>query len=395
MNATDAAIIGAGPFGLSISAFLTEHGIDHLITGEVMETWSGHMPAGMLLKSEPYASAIAAPKAGYDLASYCAGHGLGYVDRVSDLPLPKFLGYANWYAGELVPKVLPMMVTDVSPTGAGFQISFADAAPVTAGQVIVSTGVLPYAYLPSTLTGMPAELVSHVRDHNRLDQFSGRRVAVVGCGQSALETAALLNEQGAEVRVIARTAAVNWNGANPAHLSRIGHLRRPVTQLCEGWHCAFWYRPSAFRLLPRDIRLTKCRTVLGPGGSSWLRNRVDGVVDILTSHQIRSAEPRGNGVRLTLDGPREQVLDVDHVIAGTGYRIDLSRLPFLPDQLRSRIRVCEGYPVVSRTGESSVPGLYFTGAPTAFSIGPSARFIAGTHTLSAKLAGAVAQRCRG
>jgi hypothetical protein len=78
------------------------------------------------------------------------------------------------------------------------------------------------------------------------------------------------------------------------------------------------------------------------------------------------------------------------VIAGTGYRIDLSRLPFLPAELRSRIVTISGYPSVSRIGATTVPGLYFVGAPTAASIGPSARFIAGTHTVSAKLARALA-----
>ena len=86
----------------------------------------------------------------------------------------------------------------------------------------------------------------------------------MGAGQSALETAALLHEAGAEVQVIARTKALSWNEPNPEHLSALGHIKRPTPQLCEGWRCAFWNTPHAFRMLPESYRVEKARTVLGP-----------------------------------------------------------------------------------------------------------------------------------
>jgi hypothetical protein len=46
---------------------------------------------------------------------------------------------------------------------------------------------------------------------------------------------------------------------------------------------------------------------------------------------------------------------------------------------------------VSRAGESTVPGLYFVGAPAAVSNGPASRFIAGTHTMAAKVARSAAR----
>jgi hypothetical protein len=95
-------------------------------------------------------------------------------------------------------------------------------------------------------------------------------------------------------------------------------------------------------------------------------------------------------VRLLLDGASQSKIDVDHVVAGTGFRIDLARLPFLPEELRTKIATLNGYPDVTRVGQSTVPGLYFAGAPTSVSLGPSARFIGGTHNLAAKLARSVA-----
>jgi len=394
MPTTEALVIGAGPFGLSISAYLRGLGVNHVIVGRPMDTWRTRMPIGMLMKSEPYASVIAAPEPGYDVATYCSSHGFYYMDRVGPLTLERFLGYADWYTGQLVPDVRDVTAAQITTVDGRFRVAFADADPVTARQVVIATGVLPYAHIPDELSSLPPDLVTHTAEIHELDRFKGRRVAVVGAGQSALETAALLHEQGTDVRVVARVPAISWNDPNPARLGPFGRIKRPVTQLCEGWHCAFWNMPSAFRTLPEDMRITKARTVLGPNGSWWLKDRVDGVIEVLAGHHVRKAVPNGSGVQLLLEGPEQSILDVDHVIAGTGFRIDLGRLPFLPEGIRARIATVNGFPVVTRIGESSVPGLYFVGAPTAVSIGPSARFIAGTHNMSAKLAGAVAGRSK-
>lgn len=394
MSDTEVIIIGAGPFGLSISAHLSALVIDHLIVGRPMNTWRAHMPDGMLMKSEPYASTIASPDGRHDVATFCKARGLDYVNRVDPLSLERFLDYADWYAGKLVPGVRDETVTELTPVDGGFRVTFANAAPVVARQVVVATGVLPYQYIPAELSGLPAGLVTHTAQHKHLDEFKGRRVAVVGAGQSALETAALLHEAGVSVQVIAQTPKLSWNVANPRHVSALGHVVRPVTQLCEGWRCAFWNTPSAFRMLPESYRILKARTVLGPSGSWWLRDRVEGVVDVLAGQGIREAVAQGSGVRLILDGPGQRRVDVDHVVAGTGFHVDLARLPFLPQPLRTAVKTLNGHPLVSRAGQSSVPGLYFAGAPTVLSIGPSARFIAGTHTLSGLLASSVAQRAR-
>ena len=61
MRASEVLIVGAGPYGLSISTHLRGRGIDHLIVGRPMDTWRTHMPAGMYLKSEPYGSDMSSP----------------------------------------------------------------------------------------------------------------------------------------------------------------------------------------------------------------------------------------------------------------------------------------------------------------------------------------------
>jgi FAD-dependent urate hydroxylase len=392
VRASGVVIVGAGPYGLSISTHLRGRGIDHLIVGRPMDTWRTHMPVGMYLKSEPYGSDMSCPQAGYDLAGYSRSERIEGIERGTPLPIERFLDYADWYIKQVVPDVSDVTVTQIKATSDGFRVAFADAEPVAARSVVIATGVLPHCYIPDELAGLPAELVSHTADYHRFDQFRGRRVAVVGAGSSALEAAALLHEAGAEAQLVVRCPDSPMWGTRAKPLTPLVRLRN--NKLCEGWKCPLWNSPTAFRRLPQRVRVVKARTVLGPLGAWWLRDRVEGVIEILGPAHLRGAEPGGSGVRLLLDGPSRSSLEVDHVIAGTGFRIDIARLAYLPEELRARIATLDGYPVLTRAGESTVPGLYFAGAPAAFGLGPSMRFIAGTHNVARQLTGSVARHAR-
>jgi FAD-dependent urate hydroxylase len=393
MQASEVLIIGAGPHGLSISTHLRGRGIDHLIVGRPMDTWRNHMPAGMYLKTEPYASDMSSPRTGYDLAGYCRSERIDGIDRRTPLPIQQFLDYSDWYIKHLVPDVSDVTVTEIKAVNGGFRVGFADAEPVLAKNVVVATGILPYRNIPAALSGLPSELVSHTSDHHRLDRFRGRRVAVVGAGSSALEAAALLHEAGCDVQLVMRCPdSPSW-GTRPKPMTPL--VRLQITRLCEGWICLLWNSPTAFRRLPQSIRLEKARIVSGAPGAWWLKDRFIGAVEMLGKTSVRQAEASGSGVRLLLDGPTRSSLEVDHVIAGTGFHIDIARLAYLPEELRARIAAIDGFPVLTRAGESTVPGLYFAGAPAAYSLGPSMRFLGGTYNLAPPLARSVARRAKG
>jgi FAD-dependent urate hydroxylase len=224
--------------------------------------------------------------------------------------------------------------------------------------------------------------VSHTSTLSDLGRFRGKEVLVVGGGQSALETAALLNELGAQPRLVMRQDwGVFWLDPNPWSPSRLERLRRPVVRLCEGWFCwRYEHLADLFRYLPESSRLNRGLNVLGPAGAWWLRDRVDGKVPILLGHSIVGAEARGDRVRLLLKGSEGPVwLDADHVVAGTGYRLNIERLGFLESDLQRSLRLVGRAPALGRGLESSVPGLFFTGALAAPSFGPGMRFVSGSH----------------
>jgi FAD-dependent urate hydroxylase len=395
MGMSDVLVIGAGPFGLAISAHLRDRGVEHTIVGRPMDTWRSHMPVGMFLKSEPYGSLISAATQGYDIATYAKLHGLhDYVDRVGPLSVERFVDYADWFTDQLVPDIQDVTVTNVTPVDGGFKVEFAQESPVLARQVIVATGLLPYLRIPGELSGLPADLVTHSTEHHQWDQFSGKRVAVLGGGQSALQTAALLHEEGVDVRCIARREQVIWEEQVPQEIGLLDYIRCPPTTLCEGWSCVASVSPDLFRLLPPSVRADKGLNSFGPKGAWWLRDRVEGVVEVLTGHHLRSAEPHGSGVRLNLEGPGPSTVEVDHVIAGTGFHVDVARLSFLSEGIQSALSKRANCPLVNRAGESSIRGLYFAGAHTAVSLGPGVRFVAGTHHTAAQLARSVARRAR-
>src|SRR5882672_7489182 len=66
----DVAIVGAGPYGLSIAAHLRSTDVTFRIFRRPMQTWREHMPNGMLLKADGFASNLADPASSFTLKSF-------------------------------------------------------------------------------------------------------------------------------------------------------------------------------------------------------------------------------------------------------------------------------------------------------------------------------------
>ncbi len=383
------AIIGAGPYGLSIAAHLQFAGLEFRIFGSPMHRWLAQMPKGMFLKSEGCSSNLADPEGSHSLARYCAEQGLPYGEWGAPVPREQFVQYALLFQRKLVSSVEDVAITAIETALDGYQLRLSSGETLNARCVVVATGLEHTAYLVPMLVQLPNDLRSHTSDHHDLSRFKGLDVTVLGGGQSAIETAALLSEQGASVRLLVRQLSLVWNPVpKMSPRSVYDRLRRPRTGLGEG--LTFWMycnMPQLFHHLPQQMRVTKANTVLGPAGAWWLKSRVVGRFPILLGHSVSGAEVRGSRVVLhVVDNGQPRTLTTDHVISATGYRYDLRRLPFLGETLKSQLRHENLSPKLSPNFESSAPGLYFTGLASANGFGPMMRFLVGAKYTARRIA---------
>jgi hypothetical protein len=385
----DVAIIGAGPYGLSIAAHLAADGVEFRIFGSPMHTWRTSMPEGMVLKSEGNASSLSDPSEALTIERYCTERGLPYKDIGLPIPLSTFINYGVEFHRRFVPMLEDKLVTQVIPTRYGFDLHLEDGEVAPARRVIVAAGIRAYEYMPPQLADLPIELASHSALHVRVDHFKDREVAIIGAGASAINLAALMNQVGAKVTVLARRPRIEYCGP-PQERTLIERIREPESGLGTGWRswacCAM---PMVFHAMPEKFRVMVVRKHL-PAAPGWtLQPQVDGVVPIVTNASVTSADAVGGRVRLGIEirGGGQQSLTVDHVIAGTGYRVDMRRLAFFGPQVLDRLDCVEHTPRLSRDFESSVPGLHFVGTAAANSFGPMLRFVYGAKFTSKRVAG--------
>jgi FAD-dependent urate hydroxylase len=389
-DTVDVAIVGAGPYGLSLAAHLRSAGLSFRQFGLPMHLWRASMPRGMFLKSQGFASNLSDPAGTHTLAAFCRASGRPYADYGQPVPLDVFIAYGDWFASELAGGVEQTLVTGLTGRDGQFELSLADGRTATARRVVLAAGVEHFAHLPARLAGR--EGICHSSAVTDPAAYRGMQVAVIGRGQSALESAALLSEHGADVQIITRSPAVAWNGPPllPDRPLR-QRLREPEAGLGSGWGTWFYSRhPELFRHLPERVRVHRARTALGPAGASWLRGRVEGRIPVRAGQQVEQVRAAGGGVSLGLvsrDGVRTEVT-ADHVIAATGYRPDLRRLAFVDDAIRERVRTVANTAAVGAHYQTSVPGLYMIGPAVAPVFGPVMRFVYG----SSHAAGTVARR---
>ena len=399
MPSTQVAIVGAGPYGLSIASHMRARGVAYRIFGQPMHSWTHQMPEGMLLKSEGFASTLFDPERQFTLERYCAEHGLAY--RASGLPVPldTLNAYGLAFQRALVPDLDQRQVVAVEPSTSGFLLRLADGEIMTAQSVVVAVGVGYFRRVPEIFAGLPAEFVSHSGEHRDLAKFRGRSVAVIGCGASGVDIAALLRDQGVEVQLIARKPVIAFHEPpGPAERPLLDRLRWPQSGIGNGWRSRFLTdAPWAFHYLPERVRLKAVRVHLPPAPGWFMKDRTVGRLPLLLGQTLQQAEIRDGRVHLGLADANgmQRTVAVDHVIAATGFKTDLRRLPFLEGALLRHIRMVEHTPILSASFESSVPGLFFVGFASANSFGPVVRFIVGAGFTARCVSGRVAGFARG
>jgi thioredoxin reductase len=394
---TQVVIIGAGPYGLSIAAHLRSHGVPFRIFGTPLDTWRRHMPAGMLLKSDPFASNLSHPDGQGTLAAYCKDNAIAYHHTDIPVSLELFNAYALDFQQRFVPDLEDRQVVSLQKSGNGFTLTIDDGEIVPAEFVVCAVGITHFSRVPAELTHLGVDLHSHSSAIHNVSDFAGREVTVLGGGSSAVDTATLLHEAGAKTTLVSRRSALRFANRTPGPRSRYQRLRHPSSGLGPGMRS--WVSenlPYLFRYLPGTARLEIVRRHLGPSSAGPMKARLEAGVTLLLGEHLEQAVEEHGRVRLSLrndDGARQDVV-TDHVIAATGYVPDTRRLTFLSDDLRAAVRTHVWMPMLSRGFESSVAGLYFAGPPAVNTFGPLMRFMVGSEYAAPVVARSIARRAR-
>jgi len=387
----DVAIIGAGPYGLSAAAHLRSiKGLDVHVFGEPMSFWERHMPLGMILRSNWTATQIANPDDELTLEVFrtVSGNHLSHP-----VPLDRFIQYGQWYQRQAVPDLDKRQILKLEINANRFHLISEDGQGVYARRVVIAAGIGCFAWRPAEFRAIPSSLASHTSEHRDLQQFAGKQVLVVGGGQSALESAALLHENGAEVEVLTRSHRIHWL---QGRLSKTLHHRSgsfvrkllyAPTDVGPAGLSQLMARPNLLNYLPRQLRDKLWKRSVRPAGAGWLVHRLK-EVPIRLGLSIASAAVQGDRVKVRLDDGTERA--AHHVLLGTGYRVDISKYRFLSPKLRESISCHNGYPQLRDGLETSVEGLHILGAPAAWSFGPLMQFVSGTHYASHALTRSIA-----
>ncbi len=390
-------IVGAGPYGLSAAAFLQNAGVDPYVIGQPMAFWKRNMPPKMLLRSRIEASNIAAPTNRLTLDAYQK-----VIKRKFPEPLPieDFIAYGDWFQTQVAPDVDERRVKRISHNGSAFVVSFEDSEEFHSKHVILASGIGIFSSRPEQFANIPKEFVAHSSEFSDLSVCAGKRVGVVGTGQSALEYAALLRENGADVVIISRSPEIKFRPfAWKKHLFRQltgGPLRGlsyriiPPTDLGDVRTARKMADPNLFRRQSPETQEQLIRACTRPIGAYWLAPRLKGV-ETRTSTQVSRAEVSGPKLILDLtDGTTEQF---DIVVLATGYKVDVSKYEILDGTLRRRIdKTREGYPLLSMDLQTSIPGLYMAGVVAEKALGPTLRFVTGTSNAGPRLAASITKR---
>ncbi len=380
MKQATTVVIGAGPYGLAVAAHLKAAGLSTLVLGKPMEFWE-NMPPAMYLKSSWSALDISDPGGKHSLNRFSRASGISEQEPV---PLQVFLKYGHWFQQQVVPSIDQTYVQSLAQDGKTFHLDLADGRSIKADRVVVAAGISFYANIPEYVAHLSSRLVSHSQDHRDFSPFKEKRVIVVGSGQSALESAALLYEAGAVVELIARGPVI-WIDRRLYYytgpVKRIFYPSSDVGPPGVNWLVA---SPLIFSCFSEKIRDALHKRAVRPSVAQWLRPRVEGHIAITENTSVASVSEREQSVFIKLsDGTTREA---DHIVLGTGYNVNIRKLSFIDPVLLQKVREYDGSPFLNAWFESSVPYLHFVGAPAGYIFGPLCRFVVGAKVSARQIA---------
>ncbi len=355
-------VIGAGPYAYSAVAHARARGIRTRIVGRPMSFWREQMPEGMFLRSGRDWTLDA--DGVHTFSAYFEERGFA-PDEHDPIPISVFLDHTEWFREQKGLEVEDVHVDTLMRLEGRFVATLADGGTITADKVLAAPGIAHFAHLPAWYDDLPADRRTHTSERVTFDDLAGARVAIIGGRQSAYEWAALLCDHGAErVDVVHRHDTPAFEKVSWAFVDAYVDQ----TEAHRGW----------WRALPPENRQAIAsefwrvgRLTLEP----WLTPRLDPRVVTSRPHvEVVQVVVGHEGVRLTLS--HGDVLEVDHVIAASGYAADLAAVPYLAGVLDG-VSVTDGFPDLSPGFETTLPGLFVTGFAATRDFGPFYGFTKG------------------
>jgi len=364
MNQVQLLVIGAGPYALSIAALARERGIGGVVLGRPMGFWRDNMPGGMFLRSGPDWHLDGA--AVHTLEAYLEDRGIrpGEVDPI---PVGVFLDYAAWFERAKGIEVREEFVDTLVKADGRFEATLRSGERIRADAVVAAPGIRHYASVPGWASSLPPGLAAHTCDLVRFDDMAGARVLIIGGRQSAYEWAALIREHGA-ARIdivhrhdIPRFERVSWKFVD-AHVEQTLAVR------------GYW------RNLPKSGQDAIARRFWEVGRLTleyWLTPRLarDGIHRWPGTEVVEVTPAGDDELRVLLSN--STALAVDRVVFGSGYRAELTKVPYLAGVLK-HVKVSNGFPVLDEAFQTSLDGLYVTGFSATQDFGPFFGFVKGS-----------------
>ncbi len=374
-------VVGAGPYGLALSAYARSQGIEHVVVGRPMDFWKSHMPGGMYLRSG--CDWHLDPAGDDTIERYLGARNLRPTD-VEPLSRDAYLDYCAWFQDRKAIPVLPKLVRALHyhrRAGPCFEAVLEDGDTIAARSVVLALGFRYFAHVPDTYAALvPSGRLVHTCDLVDFSPLRGKRVLIIGGRQSAFEWAALIREHGAAAVYLSYrhpTPAFqpsDWSWVDPlvaAMASDPGWFRRLTAEEKEQVNRRLW---------------AEGRLKLEP----WLAPRLaHGTVRLFPESRVIGCRERPGGeLDVTLDDGT--VLLTDQVVLATGYKVDVRRIPPLAQgNLLGMLSTENGFPTLDEQFQSTVPGLFFTSMCATRHFGPFFAFTVAVRTSATVIGSAV------
>lgn len=359
-------IIGAGPYGLATAAYAKHRGLDFLLLGEPMGFWKHHMPKGMFLRTSIREHLD--PLNIHTFNSFIEEKGITKKEA-NPIPVELFLDYAQWFRAEAGIQAELSFVSELRSIDGVFEARLDNGRSIFAENVLIAPGLRHFMNIPQDIiSDIPANYYSHTCELVKFDSLKEKRCLIIGGRQSAFEWAALISEQsGTEIHISHRHDTPKFERSNWLWVNR---MVRSTTDI-RGW----------YRQLTLDERQAIWQRFWAAGRvklEPWLGPRIEkSNIKLWPNSKVVSCkESSGGQILVKLDTCKS--LNVDHVILATGYRVNVSNLPFLSkENLLPSLRVEDGFPVLDEDFQSSIPGLFFTSITSTRDFGPFFGFLFG------------------